>query len=96
MEEMWVYSLGWEDPLEKEMATHSCILAWKILWTEEPHGLQFTGPQKSRTEFSDETMTFIYIYTHTHICLHLYFWFCRMTTGKMEKLLLTLFCSWRN
>ena len=38
MQEMWVQSLGWEDPLEKEMVTHSCILAWKISWTEEPGG----------------------------------------------------------
>ena len=37
---MWVLSLGWEDPLEKEKATHSSILAWKIPWTEEPGGLQ--------------------------------------------------------
>ena len=35
-QETWVQSLGWEDPLEKGMATHSSILAWKILWTEEP------------------------------------------------------------
>ena len=38
--EMWVRSLGWEDPLEKELATHSGILAWRISWTEEPGGLQ--------------------------------------------------------
>ena len=38
--ETWVQSLGWEDPLEKEMATHSSILAWKIPWTEEPGRLQ--------------------------------------------------------
>ena len=37
--EMWVLSLGWEDPLEKEMATHSSILAWEIPWTQEPGGL---------------------------------------------------------
>ena len=37
---MWVQFLGWEDPLEEEMATHSSILAWKISWTEEPSGLQ--------------------------------------------------------
>ena len=36
MQEMWVQSLGWEDPLEEEMATHSRILAWEIPWTEEP------------------------------------------------------------
>ena len=39
MQETWVQSLGWEDPLEKEMATHSSILAWRIPWTEEPDGL---------------------------------------------------------
>ena len=38
--ETWIRSLGQEDPLEKEMATHSSILAWRILWTEEPGGLQ--------------------------------------------------------
>ena len=41
--------LGWEDPLEKGMATHSCILAWRIPWTEEPGGLQSMGSEKSRT-----------------------------------------------
>ena len=46
MWETWVRSLGWEDPLEKEKATHSSILAWKIPWTEEPGGLQFTGLQR--------------------------------------------------
>ena len=44
--ETWVRSLGWEDPLEKGMATHSSILAWRIPWTEEPGGLQCTGSQK--------------------------------------------------
>ena len=46
MQEMWVQSLGWEDPLEKEMAIHSNILAWEIPWTEEPGGLQSTGSQR--------------------------------------------------
>ena len=41
-----VQSLGWEDPLEKEMATHSSNLAWKIPWTEEPGGLQSMGSQR--------------------------------------------------
>ena len=50
MQETWVQSLGWEDPLEKEMATHSCILAWRIARTEEPGGLQSTGsPESDRT-----------------------------------------------
>ena len=46
MQETWVRSLGWEDPLEKEMATHSSILAWRIPWTEEPGGLQSIGLQR--------------------------------------------------
>ena len=46
---MWVQSLGQEDPLEKEMATHSSILAWGILWTEEPAGYSLWGPEESDT-----------------------------------------------
>ena len=45
MQETWVQSLGLEDPLEKEMATRSSILAWEIPWTEEPGGLQSMGSQ---------------------------------------------------
>ena len=52
----WVQSLGWEDPLEKEMATHSNIISWRIPWTEEPSGLQSTGLQ-SQTQLSDSTTT---------------------------------------
>ena len=48
MQETLVQSLGWEDPLEKEMATHSSILAWRIPWTEETGGLQSTGSQRVR------------------------------------------------
>ena len=47
MQETQVQSLGWEDPLEEEMATHSGILAWRIPWTEEPGRLQSMGLQKS-------------------------------------------------
>ena len=46
MQEIRVQSLGWEDILEKEMATHSSILAWKIPWMEEPDRLQSTGSQR--------------------------------------------------
>ena len=46
--ETWVRSLGWEDPLEKEMAAHSSTLAWKIPWTEEPGRLQSTESQRVR------------------------------------------------
>ena len=48
-QEMQIQSVGGEDPLEKEMATHSDILAWRIPWTEEPGGLQSMELQKSRT-----------------------------------------------
>ena len=51
MQETRVQSLGWEDPLEKEMATHSSILTWKIPWTEEPGGLQSMGSQRVRHDF---------------------------------------------
>ena len=48
LQELWVPSLGWEDPLEEGMATHSSILAWRIPWTEEPGGLQSMGLQRVR------------------------------------------------
>ena len=48
MQETWVQSLVWEDPLEKEMATHSSTPAWKIPWTEEPGRLQSMGSQRVR------------------------------------------------
>ena len=48
MQETQVQSLGWEDPLEKEMATHSSILAWRIPWTEKPGGLQSMELQRVR------------------------------------------------
>ena len=46
MQETWVRSLGWEDPLGKDMATHSGTLAWRIPWMEKPGGLQATGLQR--------------------------------------------------
>ena len=53
VQERWVQSVGWDDPLEKEMATYSSILAWEIPWTEEPGGLQSLGSQMSWTRLSD-------------------------------------------
>ena len=58
--EMWIRSLGREDPLKKEMATHSSLLAWEIPWTEEPVGLQSMGSQRVRHDCATE-----YTYTHT-------------------------------
>ena len=51
---MWVGSLGRDDPLEEEMATHSSILAWKIPWTEEPGGLQSVGSQRVGHDLATE------------------------------------------
>ena len=48
MQETWVQTLGWEDPLEKGIATCSSVLAWRIPWTEEPGGLQSMGSQRVR------------------------------------------------
>ena len=56
MQETRVQSLGQEDPLEKEMAIHSSILAWEVPWTEEPGGLHSTGLQKSQTRLSMHTL----------------------------------------
>ena len=53
MHKTWIQSLSQEDPLEKEMITHSSILAWGISWTEGPGGLQSMGLQKSQTRLSD-------------------------------------------
>ena len=50
MQETWVQSLGREDPLEEEMATHSIFLAWEILWREEPGGPQSVGLQRVRRD----------------------------------------------
>ena len=47
-QETLIQSLGWEDPLEEEMVTHSSILAWRILWTEEPGGLRSIGSKRVR------------------------------------------------
>ena len=60
MQDTEVQSLGWEDPLEKGMATHSSILAWRIPWTEEPGGLQAMGLQRVRHDCATNT------HTHTH------------------------------
>ena len=60
-----VSSLGREDPLEKEMATHSSILAWKIPWTEEPGGLQSTGSQRAGHDWSDLACTRANSKTHS-------------------------------
>ena len=80
MQETWVWSLSWKHPLEKGMATHSSILVWRILWTEEPGRPQSTGSQRVRQDWATNTHTrvcvcvcvyiymcvYIYIYIYTH------------------------------
>ena len=58
MQETQVPSLGWEDPLEKGMATHSSILAWRVPWTEEPGGLLSTRPQRVGHDWATNTFQF--------------------------------------
>ena len=62
MPETWVQSLGWEDPLEKGMATHSSILAWRIPWTEEPGGLRSMGSWRVGYNWMTNTFTFLYVF----------------------------------
>ena len=63
-----VWSLGWEDALEKEMATNSSILAWEIPWAEEPGRLQSMGSQRVRRDWATNTFIFILELTaHLHI-----------------------------
>ena len=57
MQETLVLALGWEDPLEKEMATHASILAWEIPWTEELGGLQSRGWERVRHDLATKTIT---------------------------------------
>ena len=63
MQETWLLSLAWEDPLKEGMATHSSILAWKIPWTEEPGRLESIGVAKSQTQLS-----LTHTHTHTDAC----------------------------
>ena len=74
LQETWVPSLGWEDPLEEGMATHSSILAWRILWREEPGRLQSIGSQSDMTQATQhagmQAQIPLCINTHTNIHTH--------------------------
>ena len=61
MRENWVWSLSWEDPLEKEMTTHSSILAWRIPWTEEPGRPQSLGSQRVRHDWATSLSLLFYL-----------------------------------
>ena len=68
MQETWAQSLGWEDPLEEGMATHSSILAWRIPWTEEPGGLWSIGSQTASVRQRLKLL-------HAHAFIYMYIWF---------------------
>ena len=78
MQETQVWSLGWEDPLEKEMATHSSVLAWRIPWTEEPGGLQSMGSQRVRHDWATSLSFYAYNYRSLGLVLIFYFIFVLM------------------
>ena len=84
MRETWVQSLGWEDPLEKGMATHSSILAWRIPWREEPGGLQSMGSQRVRHDwaisFHFSMPSDIYIYIGFHTSFRIIFFYFLLKT----------------
>ena len=90
MQETRVWFLGWEDPLEKEMATHSSILAWRIPWTEEPGRFLVHGGRKSQPWLSNYTTT------TTHLCYlevpRCYTHALPWATGKVIEILLSLLC----
>ena len=83
MQEMQVQSLGWEDPLEKEMATHSSILAWRIQWTEELGGLQSTGLQRVGNDLATEQQQ-RWIFTLV-LNLQEIFWYLKEASVKTKK-----------
>ena len=87
MQKTRVWSLGWENPLEKEMATHSSILAWKILWTEEPARLQSMGSQ--RVEHSWVTKHIAHI-----LLLSTLYWGIQNFLNTSISLLCVLYLSW--
>ena len=76
MQETWIRSLSREDPMEKEMATYSSILAWKIPWTEEPGGLPSTGSQRVRHDWATE---------HIHTLWVILKYFLMQTSQQSER-----------
>ena len=83
MQKIWVWSLGWEDPLEKGMATHRSILAWRIPWTEEPDGLQSVGSQRARHDWSKLAGTHPQLFSQSSIFKYLD---CFQITFKRDSL----------
>ena len=87
----WVQFLGWEDPLEKEMATHSSILAWKIPWTKEPGGLQSMGSRRVQHNWACTHTIYLYLLEITLSAWALAFFHCSNITAGLF-LYFHLFC----
>ena len=84
IQETQVRSLGWEDPLEEGMATHSSILAWRIPWTEEPGGLQYIGVCKESDMTERLSMhIYVYIYTRIYMCVCVCVCVCIHVLGRI-------------
>ena len=83
MQETWVWSLGWEDPMEEGMATHSCILVCRIPWTEEPGRLQSMGLQRVRYDWATKHMA-----QHSMIILT-----SAASSFRSRSVVLTLVCT---
>ena len=69
MQEAWVWSLGWENPLDKGMATYSSNFSWRIPWREEPGRLQSTGLQRARQDWATNTSQLVHTHTYTNTLL---------------------------
>ena len=90
MQDTWVQSQGWKDPLEKGMATHSSILAWRIPWTEEPGRLQSMGSQRVRHDWATKTFTL-----HKDIQLEREVYSFSWSTFWSKKVFFKMFSLWR-
>ena len=97
MQETWVWFLGGEDPLEKEMATHSSTLAWKIPWTEEPGGLQSMGSQRVGHDWTTSPSPFLIFHcvyvpllSYPSIC----WWTSRLLSCPSYKQCCNEFCKY--
>ena len=108
MQDTWVWSLGQEVPLQKEMAAHSSTLAWGIPWTEEPGGIQSMGLQKSWTHTNQlhththththtiYTHAYIYIYMNMYLSILLKNCYFQVTlcNGSIKEIASSAFCYW--
>ena len=93
VQETWVQFLGWEDLLEKEISTHSSILAWRIPWTEEPGRLQSIVSQRVRHCWTDLALHDMHTHTHTHIYIYI---FEQSLKNFLRKIWILLHCKRKN